>query len=229
MKTPFLSLIASGACVAAIFCVPQTTLADTTTPATNNATVQPGGPRAGDNGKVFFNMEGSSNDTFASFGVVDFQLPDGSTFNPGDLLSITLTQANASFTSDGMLAFYVSTDTTTDIEPDTSPLAFDPTDLPTGLGNQLDTKYLLGCGAFTQVADGSMDTFSFMPTDEALSYLMNEISTTGLIRVIVAPADPTVAATYAGFSNTEFQGPALTLTAAPSTRVVPTRNSVQRP
>src|SRR5262249_31765091 len=97
----------------------------------------------------------------------------------------------------------------------TSPLAFDTSDLPTGLGNQLDTKYLLGCGAFTQVADGWMDTFSFTPTDEALSYLMDEISTTGLIRVIVAPADPTVAATYAGFSNTELQGPALTLTAAP--------------
>jgi len=211
MKTPFMPLVASGALAAVILCVPQTAWADTTTLATNNATVQPGGPRAGDNGKVFFNMEGSSNDTFASFGIVDFQLPDGSTFNPGDVLSITLTQANASFTHDGMLAFYLSTDTMTDIEPDTSPLAFDTGDLPTGLGNQLEAKYLLGFGDFTQVSDGSMDTFSFTPTDEALSYLMNEISTTGLIRVIVASADPTVAATYAGFSNTEFQGPALTL------------------
>jgi hypothetical protein len=214
MKTPFSPLIVSGACVAAIFCVPQTTSADTTALATNNATVQPGGPRAGDNGKLFFNMEGSSSDTFASFGVVDFQLPDGSTFNPGDVLSMTLTQANAFFTHDGVLAFYVSTDTTTDIEPDTSPLAFDATDLPTGLGSQLDTKYLLGYGTFTQGADGTMDTFSFTPTDEALSYLINEISTSGFIRMIVAPGDPTVAATYAGFSNTEFQGPALTLTPA---------------
>jgi hypothetical protein len=214
MKTPFSPLIASGACVAAILCGPRSTWADTTTLATNNATVQPGGPRGGDNGKLFFNMEGSSNDVFASFGVVDFQLPDGSTFNPGDVLSITLTQANASFTQNGMLAFYVSTDTTTDIEPDTSPLAFDPTDVPTGLASQLDTKYLLGCGTFTQAADGTMDTFSFTPTDDALTYLINEISTTGYIRMIVAPFDPTVAATYAGFSNTEFQGPALTLTPA---------------
>jgi hypothetical protein len=191
---------------------PRVALADGATVASNNATVQPGGPRSGANGKDFFNIEGSSNDPFDSFGVVDFQFPTGSTFNDGDLLSLTLAQANASFTTDGSLTFYLTTDTTADIEPDTSTLLYDSTDLPSGLGDQLSTRYLLGTGAFTRGDDGQLDTFTFAPTDAALiSYLMTQISTGGTIRLIIAPDDPTVAATYAGFSNADFQAPGLSV------------------
>ncbi len=56
-----------------------------------------------------------------------------------------------------------------------------------------------------------MDIFSFSPSATVASCLSSQISTGGRIRVVIAPGDPTVAATYAGFSNTEFAGPELTL------------------
>jgi hypothetical protein len=197
-------------------CLPTKSVADTIIAASNNATIQPGGPRAGANGKLFFNMEGSSNGSFSDFGVVDFQTPLGVTFGPGQQLSLALTQDNAAFTANGSLAFYVSTDTTTDIEPGTSPLAFQANSLPTGLGTQLDPKYLLGTGMFTEVANGQIDVFTFTPTGAALSYLETQIDSAGKIRLIVAPDDANVAATYAGFSNTDFAGPMLTISSPAS-------------
>jgi hypothetical protein len=193
--------------------VPKQARANIILPASNNATVQPGGPRAGVNGKQFFNMEGSANGTFASFGVVDFQ-PSPMSLQVTSL-TVTLTQANAAFTHNGALTFYLSTDTATNIEPGVSPLIYNPADIPTGLGTQLSPIFPLGTGSFTQVSDGTMDifSFSFSPSAAVASYLTSQISTGGRIRVVIAPGDPTVAATYAGFSNTEFAGPELTLAA----------------
>jgi hypothetical protein len=191
--------------------VPKQARANIILPASNNATVQPGGPRPGVNGKQFFNMEGPANGTFASFGVVDFQS------SPMSLqvtsLALALTQANAAFTHNGALFFYISTDTATNIEPGISSLIYSVADIPTGLDNQLSPIFPLGTGSFTQVSDGTMDIFSFSPSAAVASYLTSQISTGGRIRVVIAPGDPTVAATYAGFSNTEFAGPELTLAA----------------
>jgi len=200
----------------AIPCLATEALADTIVSASNNATIQPSGPRPGTNGKMFFNMEGSSNGTFSDFGVLDFQTPSGVIFGPGQELSLAVTQDNAACTANGSLAFYVSTDTTADIEPGPSPLAFDSSSLPTGLGTQLDPKYLLGIGMFTQVTSGQTDVFTFTPTGAALSYLTTEIDSAGPIRLIVAPDDANVAATYAGFSNTDFAGPMLTISSPAS-------------
>ena len=99
----------------------------------------------------------------------------------------------------------------TGIEPGTSPLAFDTASLPTGLGTQLEPRYLLGTGIFSEFATGQTDVFTFTPTGAALSYLTTEIDSGGRIRLIVAPDDANVAATYAGFSNTSIAGPMLTI------------------
>lgn len=184
------------------------------TSAINNATVQPGGPRSGTNGKRFFNIEGSNNNTFASFGVIDFATTSfGTISDPVNSLALTLQQSNASFTNAGSLQFYLTTDTTTNIEPSTSPLNFNASNLPTGLGSQLNTKYLLGSGSFTGTSstNGTVDTFTFTPTGAAQTYLTNEINSGGLIRLIVAPNDATVAATYSGYSNTSSAAPSLTI------------------
>jgi hypothetical protein len=210
MLTTRLRLIAL---IAAGFCLPEAALTATIIHASDNATIQPGGPRTGTNGKAFFNAEGSSNGTFASFGVADFQTPAGVTFAAGDTLSLTLTQSNASFTHNGGLLFYLSSDTSTSIQPGTSPLSFNASALPAGLGTQLATSYLLGAGTFTEIANGQADVFSFTPTGPALAYLTTEIDTAGVIRLIMVPGDATVSATYAGFSNTtpSTPGPELTL------------------
>lgn len=189
--------------------LPQEALANIILPAVNNATVQPSGPRPGVNGKQFFNMEGSGNGTFASFGVVDFQ--SSPTSVPVTSLILDLTQANAAFTQNGALIFYLSTDTATGIEPITSPLAYSGADTPTGIGTQLAPLFLLGAASFTQVSDGTVDAFPFSLSLAAASYLSGQLLTGGPIRLVIAPGDPTVAATYAGFSNAEFSGPELTL------------------
>jgi hypothetical protein len=189
--------------------LPKQACANIVMPAANNATVQPTGPRPGVNGQQFFNIEGSANGNFASFGVVDFQS------SPIDVqvtsLTLTLTQANAAFTHNGALVFYLSTDTTTNIEPISSPLIFNAFDPPTGLGSQLTPIFPLGTGAFTQVSDGTMDSFSFSPATAAVNYLDSQVAVGGSIRLVIAASDSTVAATYAGFSNTGFGPPQLTL------------------
>jgi hypothetical protein len=214
MKMNRLSVVASLSITAFfIIGVPKHADASSIVLASDNGTIQPAGPRPGTNGKAFFNTEGSGNGAFADFGVVDFLSPAGLAF--GGSLSLTLTQANASFTHNGLLVFYLSTDVTTNIDPGTSTLSFNATDLPTGLDSQLATRYLLATGTFTQVADGHADVFTFMPTGAALSYLSAEISAGGKIRLIIAPDDASVAATYAGFTNSEFPGPALTISTVP--------------
>ena len=180
--------------------------------AANNATVQPAGPRPGVNGKQFFNIEGAGNGAFASFGVVDFQSSPMSV--QVNSLTLALTQANAAFTNNGSLVFYLSTDTITNIEPATSPLIYNVADIPTGLGTQLSLTFLLGTDSFTQVSDGTENTFSFSPGAAVVSYLESQAAAGGLIRLVIAPGDSSVAATYAGFTNGAFAAPRLTLVTA---------------
>ena len=190
--------------------------------AANNATVQPAGPRSGANGKKFFNIEGNNNggsatnSAFASFGVADFTVPAGTTFTQAQSLTLTLTQSNSNFTASGALNFYLADDTATSIESTNTALKYDATNLPDGIGTQLGTKYLLGSGAFTKVATGNVDTFTFVLSGVTQNYLTNEINANSPIRVIVAPGDTTVAATYAGYTNTTATtpGPKITITDA---------------
>jgi hypothetical protein len=185
--------------------------------ASDNATVQPGGPRAGDNGKRFFNIEGSGNGTFASFGVLDFNT---STFTTTSVTGaiLQLTQANASFTTNGGLQIFLVPDTATDIQPGTSPLQYVPPG--TGFDNQLGTPLLLGTATFVQgtggpFGDGSgtVDTFSLTINAATEALLQSEINA-GKVRLVVAPTDATVAATYRGvFPTTRSPAPPSSSTA----------------
>jgi hypothetical protein len=190
-------------------------------PASDNATIQPGGPRSGPNGKAFFNMEGSANGTgmtgFASFGVIDF---DTSLFRASSVTGATLqlTQANAAFTHNGTLQFFLAPDTTTSIQPGFSPLTFSAGALPGGIDSQLGSLLLLGSATFTQgtggpFGDGSgtVDTFTLGITPEVAALLTSEIDD-GKVRLVVAANDADVAATYSGFTNNTFAGPQLNLT-----------------
>ncbi len=206
----------------------------------DNGTIQPGGPRPFSNGKNFFNMEGINNNNFSSFGVADFHIGDlvDSSGNPMpstptglNSITITLTQANASFTTAGMLNFYLAEDTTTSIQPNDAAVIFDLTD-PSGEGlngqnapNQLSPLHLLGSGMFTGTPNpndtsGTMDTFTF-PADSStqldaatVAYVLAvfanaDPSTPTPLRIVVTPPDPSVAATYAGYTATMYNGVAV--------------------
>src|SRR5690348_10418770 len=77
--------------------------------ATHSVTVQPAGPRAGETGTRFFNIEGKNNEKYAAFGVLDFNLakaePDKATG-----LALSLTQSLARFSKNGKLRVYLSAD-----------------------------------------------------------------------------------------------------------------------
>jgi hypothetical protein len=194
----------------AVLFTPNANSAAITVTAINNATVQPSGPRTGSNGKTFFNMEGTADGTFASYGVLDFQIPSGEPALNANMLTVSLTQANAAFTSNGALSFYLSTDTSTNIDPGTSPLQF-PTPAPT-------LSYPLGLGAFTEVANGQLDNFTFALTGGAKTYVNNQVTSGGVIRIVIDPNDPNVAATYAGATfNPASSRPELTLSAGATT------------
>jgi hypothetical protein len=211
------SLSKFGAVAVAIVGLAGSARADVTLVATDNATVQPSGPRTGTNGKQFFNMEGTSNGTFADFGVVDFATTGAGPVSNLNLLTLRLTEDNASFTKPGGLAFYITTDTTTNIQPGTSPLAFNTNFPPQGLDGQLSTLLLLGTGTFTSTSStpsGKVDTYSFALTSAEAGYLNGQLGT-GAIRLVIAPTDANVSATFAGFSDPDFTGPRLTLAAVP--------------
>lgn len=179
----------------------------------DNATVQPAGPRTGTNGKRFFNVEGNDFGQFASFGVIDFQLPTPTVpYVSVSGLALRLEQSNASFTTDGALNLWVSEATTVGIQPG-DPIAFDSTQLPDGLGNQLDPLFALGQVNFVQVANGHVDEYAFNLDGPIASYVLSQLNAGGVLRVVVSPGEGGVAATYAGFSNTTFSGPQLLIQA----------------
>jgi len=217
MKISHLVRYAILSCAA--LCFAQTAHADFTLNASNNATIRPAGPRSGGSGKVFFNIQGSANNTFASFGVVDFAVPAGTTVSGVTGLTLVLTEANAAFTMPGTLNFYLTQDTTADIEPVTSLLRYLVENAQEGLGSQLAPNFLIGSGTFNttgNVGSGTVDTYMLTSLSSAAqAYLVSQINANGTIRLIVTPTTATVAATFAGYTNNTIENrPMLTVITA---------------
>ena len=79
--------------------VAAASMAAYTAEAVNNATIQISGPRSGNNGKNFFNIEGEGNaEQFRSWGTADFLSTDfgiGMPINDISNFKIILTESNA--------------------------------------------------------------------------------------------------------------------------------------
>ncbi|MDD5199673.1 MAG: autotransporter-associated beta strand repeat-containing protein [Terrimicrobiaceae bacterium] len=201
------------ACVLGAAPLLTSALADTVSAsAALSATVQVAGPRTGTSGTNFLNVEGSNNNTFASYGVLDFNV---NSFNLAfaatavSNLSLSLTEANSAFTvASGALAFYLVTDTTTSIANDgSSPLIYNSAFAPQGLGTQLGaTPFLLGTGNFStnsgNTGSGTVDTYSLSLSSDAQIYFLSQLNSAGSkLRLVVAPTDATGASTWAGSTN----------------------------
>jgi hypothetical protein len=214
-----------------------TARADFTVMASNNATVLPVGPRTNGNpdptvdpGKFFFNAEGPSNGAFASFGVLDFTVPAGLNVSSITGLTLMLTESNAAFTAPGTLNFYLTQDTTTSINAGTSPLAYNKSFAPEGLGAQLSPNFLIGTGTFNTTGNtgsGTVDTYTLNQlSSAALSYLVGQINSGGDIRLIVTPTSDTVAATFAGYTTNSGPAAEPTLIVSTSVAAVPEPGSL---
>ena len=187
------------------------------TEASDNATVQVAGPRTGTSGKNFFNVEGSINGNFASYGVADFVF-GVQPFTVVGINSATLhlTESNAAFSFTG--PFVLSLDkkaALSDIQPVTSPLNFDGVDPGTGadvIAGDLDLL-AIGGGPFVYsvTATGTVDNYALVLDAATKAEIISRLNSVGTIRLVVGTAANNLAATWAGFSNATLAGPTLDL------------------
>ena len=211
-KSVVFSAILVAASCAVAYADPISTLAS------DNATVRPDGPRSGSSGKAFFNIEGSVNGAFASYGVADFDF--GSLPFPVisiNAIELELTQNNASFTADGALLFSLDqSGSLADIQPGgSSPLAFDGADpgTATDVGDGDLSLLSLGGGpfAFVTVGTGNVDTYAFTLDGASEAEIIARLNAGDPIRIVVGTGDAGVAATWSGYTNSSYPGPTLKL------------------
>lgn len=170
-------------------------------PATKSATINAQGPRTGGSGGAYLNAEGTGTGKYACYGVADFgKLTAGKAHK----LKLTLTQSDAAFTKDGPIAFYIC-DGAAPIGTG-SPLKFNEK-TPNTFGAESMHLVLLGKGDFKKTANGKADSFVF-PISGGVAKLLK---TSQNVRIVLEPAGPTVAATYAGAENKTLKHPQLDL------------------
>lgn len=186
--------------------------------ASDNATVQPAGPRSGGSGKAFFNIEGSANGTFASYGVADFDYGVlGNAVIAINSATLVLIQANAAFSTTGDVVFSLDQSAAlVDIQPGgSSPLAFDGADpgTATDVGDGDLDLLSLGAGPYTYTVglSGDANAYAFVVTPAIEAELISRLNSASPIRVVVGTGAASVAATWAGATNTTYTGPTLEL------------------
>ena len=173
----------------------------------------------------FFTIEGNSaaNGTHAEFGVLDFST---SAFGLGagtvngvqnNVLTLTLTQSNSSFSVSGPFAVYLTTNTTVAAD-NTSPLRYvsssagsapygiDPTLGAvdgSGVTGNSNTLYDLGMQTYTNAGIGNYmaNTFTLTLSTAAASAFATELGG-GDVRLVFAASDPATAATFVGAGTT---------------------------
>lgn len=190
--------------------------------ATNNATVWPTGPRTGTNGKIYFDVEGSSNGTgssgYACYGVADF---NGASYQGigkvGDVTSATLElfQADASFTKNSTVQLWWTANTNLNINSGNTVKYNYAAGGESGLDSSVWTSLqLLGSASFVQVKSGHEDDYTLSLTATAKAGIISAINSGSDIRFIVSSDNAGGAATWAGYSSTSYSGPKLALNVA---------------
>jgi hypothetical protein len=156
-------------------------------------TIQPGGPREGEGGTKYFNIEGKDNGKFASFGVLIFEIPkkiDGSKIKSATL---ALVQSVPAFAKDGDVKIMLAPE----LDP-ASELKFDPSS-DNGIGKQIKTLLDLGSGTFKKVKNGETQSFTLKLDDTSRERIAKE----GRLCFVIVPGDSTVAATFMGTSESD--------------------------
>ena len=201
-----------------------------------NGTVQPApfGTRAGANGDAFFNVEGTINGTFASYGGLRFDISSvASTFNTTfgtnnwhvSRAYLFLQQSNAGFTSPfGNVRIYWSNQDAVNFTPGTPTTIFE--NFETDFADRetvLDYTFTKGTAITfgTQAGTGTVESHLLFDETGTNSIgganTANEInSAAGDLTLALSPdQDIFVAATYAGRTNFTWRGPSLVVFAAP--------------
>lgn len=141
---------------------------------------------------------------FGSYGISSFQLSSSNFGGPVTSISsveISYMQANAGFTSDGAVEFYVTFDSTVS-GGDYSGLAQGSTGIGINDTEFSDTPTMVGSGTFTETGDGNMDTYSLSFTGALETSLMNAINNGDAFSIILGSTG--AVATYAGIESFDY-------------------------
>ncbi len=171
--------------------------------------------------QVFFNVQGDD-DAFTVYSLADFDTASLGLSGVVDATNIVfgLSQANAFFSADGGLEFFLAEDTRAVDLTDTARYiqSGDPTDPNIGaevVGTAFGTLHSLGSGNFVETVDGDLDTFDFSLDAAGEAFFLNQVNSGGILRVIATPGDAAVQATYSGAESglTPPAPPSLSFTA----------------
>jgi hypothetical protein len=182
-----------GAC---LFVVTQLTLHGAVAEevvASQSLTIQPSGPRTGDAGKKYFNIEGKDNDRFASFGVLVFEMPKKIESSKIKSVSLALVQSVPGFAKDGDVTVYLAPE----LDP-AADLKFDAKS-DNGIGENVKPVHELASGTFKKVKTGEKQSFALKLDDKNRGLFAKG----GQLCVVIVPADATVAATFFGAGESE--------------------------
>jgi hypothetical protein len=170
--------------------------------ATKCMTVRPSGPRSGDAGIKYFDIQGKDNQKYASFGIIAFEIPKELQDKKVKSVTLTLVQSIPKFARDGAIRFFMARDLDAAVD-----LKFDP-GAADGVGSQIKALHALGSGNFRKLQTGKAESFKLTLDESA----RGQIARGGKLYIVIVPADATVAATYFGASETEKEkSPRLTL------------------
>ncbi len=158
-------------------------------------TVQTAGPRRGEAGSRYFNVEGLNNQRYASFGVLVFDLPkDGGRAGDVKKTSLRLVQSIPRFAKDGKVGFLL--DGPHDRGTDPLPGLKFGAKSPNGVSKDaFKALHLLGSETFTKLETGHADKFELRPDEEGQRYLSDRMKAGGPILIVAVPDDEEVAAT----------------------------------
>ncbi len=167
--------------------------------AVDTATVYEEGPRDGERGRLYLNIEGTEHDPYASFGYVVFD-PSiiEEELTSGRIISLTLelTHAPSRFSSAGKVRIWLAPSPLIV----TTEMRFDRDATPTGLGQQVGRLIPL-IGNFDYepgTPPGSTFSWKITATETLLSQIRSAIKDRTLIHLIITPVGTEVAATFAG-------------------------------
>ena len=181
------------ACVSLVTFLIVPALAGEEVTASKSLTVQPTGPRSGDAGSKYYNVQGKDSGKYASFGVLVFELPKETKAPKIKGLTLTLVQSVPAFSKDGAVKIYLAPE----LDP-AADLKFDSKS-DNGIGDQIKVLNELCSGTFKKVKTGETQSFT-LKLDDACK---ERISKGGRLCLVIAPADPTVAATYFGANEND--------------------------
>jgi hypothetical protein len=170
--------------------------------ASRSLTIQPGGPRSGEAGTKYFNIEGKDNEKYASFGVLVFEIPKEVRDKKVTSMTLTLVQSIPRFAKDGAIRVFLARNLGAPEH-----LEFDP-NAADGVGKQIKNLHELGSVNFKKVETGKTESFSLAMDD----VVRQRIANGGKLYLVIVPADAAVAATYFGAGeNAKEDRPRLTL------------------